>query len=89
LSGEADKVPEKWVDHEITAEEMLAQVKISKVWKGHFVRRLESARIPGHDVHRATYDCLVKISQALEPHVETAGLNLLRWVSPPSACQFS
>lgn len=72
---------DRWVDHEPTAEEMLAQVKISKTWKGHFVRRLHTARTPGNDIHQKTYDCLLKISQALDPQTESAGLNLLRFVT--------
>ena len=78
ITGEVEKVPDKWVDHEPTAEEMLAQVKISKAWKGHFVRRLLQARTPGNDIHQKTYDCLQKISHAVESQAEPAGLNLLR-----------
>lgn len=78
FKGETDKVPEKWIDHEPTVEEMMAQVKISKAFKGHFVRRLHQARTPGNEIHQKTYDCLQKLAQALEPQSEAAGLNLLR-----------
>lgn len=78
--GEVDKIPERWVDHEPTTEELISQVKIGKAWKGHFVRRLIQARTPGNEVHQKTYECLTKLSQALEPTSEAAGLQLLKYV---------
>lgn len=82
--GEVDKIPEKWVDRIPTVEENVAQVKISKCWRGHFVRRLVQARDPNstlsqkYDLNAKTHDSLVKISQALEPQSESAGLSLLK-----------
>lgn len=84
--GETDKIPEKWVDRIPTVEENVAQVKISKCWRGHFVRRLIQARDPNselskkYDVNTKTFDALNKVSQALEPQSESAGLSLLKLV---------
>lgn len=76
--GETEKVPERWVDHDPTVEEMLAQVKISKTFRGHFVRRLYQARTPGNDLHQRTCDTLNKLCQALESKTEEAGLGVLK-----------
>ena len=74
-------MPERWVDHDPTVEELTAQVKISKTFRGHFVRRLHQARTPGNDLHQKTYDTLQKLAQALESKTEEAGLAVLKWVT--------
>ena len=38
---------EHWQNREITADEHVAAIKIQKVFRGFYVRKLKSARIPG------------------------------------------
>ena len=38
---------EHWQNREITADEHVAAIKIQKVWRGFYVRKVKTARTPG------------------------------------------
>ncbi len=46
-SDQQENKAESWENREVTAEEHVAAIKIQKVWRGYYVRRVKRARTPG------------------------------------------
>uniref|UniRef100_A0A2C9K873 Uncharacterized protein n=1 Tax=Biomphalaria glabrata TaxID=6526 RepID=A0A2C9K873_BIOGL len=61
-----------------TVEELVAAVKIQKVWRGYFTRKLKKARVGGTELNAKVFDTLSRCLTIIEANSEENGLFLLR-----------
>nr|KAG5705054.1 hypothetical protein BaRGS_018784 [Batillaria attramentaria] len=77
---EPEKVENPWAARylEPTPEEHVAAVKIQKVWRGYWVRKVKQARSPGTEENQKAHEHLLKSWACIEPAAEENGLFLFR-----------
>ncbi|KAL8581512.1 hypothetical protein ACOMHN_042905 [Nucella lapillus] len=77
---EPEKTENVWATRymEPTPEEHVAAVKIQKVWRGYWVRKVKQARTPGTEENLKAQENLMKSWAAIEPNAEENGLVLFR-----------
>ncbi|XP_074663197.1 androglobin-like [Tubulanus polymorphus] len=76
-STDQEKV-ETWVNREPTPEEHVASVKIQRLWRGYYVRKIRSSRTPGTEDNLKVQETLLKAWAVLEQQSDQNGLALFR-----------
>ncbi|XP_035827266.1 androglobin [Aplysia californica] len=77
-AGEAEKPENPWANREASVEEQIQTVKIQKVWRGYYVRKMKAARTPGTEENLKVAENLTKSWSQIESTAEENGLVLLR-----------
>ncbi|ESO89380.1 hypothetical protein LOTGIDRAFT_229226 [Lottia gigantea] len=67
-----------WTNREATTDEQVATVKMQKVWRAHWVRKLAEARRTGTEENAKAYEQLQKSWSVIEQNMEENGLFLFR-----------
>ncbi|KAH9519394.1 hypothetical protein Btru_075440, partial [Bulinus truncatus] len=75
---DVEKADSNWTNRQPSVDEMIATVKIQKVWRGYFVRKLKNARVGGSELNAKVFETLVKCLPLIESSAEENGLFLLR-----------
>ncbi|BFZ09751.1 hypothetical protein BsWGS_12792 [Bradybaena similaris] len=77
-TGEPDKSELSWSNRQPSVSDMVAAVKIQKVWRGFYARKIKEARTPGTLLNAKVAENLKKCWPLIEALQEANGVFLLR-----------
>uniref|UniRef100_A0A0B7A8R0 Globin n=2 Tax=Arion vulgaris TaxID=1028688 RepID=A0A0B7A8R0_9EUPU len=75
---EVDKSDQPWTSRQPNIDEIVAAVKIQKMWRGYYVRSLKTARTPDTAQNARVSEILKKCWPLIEANAEENGLFLFR-----------